>query len=600
MQPVHYRIAPLDASAHLFEVDCTLADPDPQGQRFRLPTWAPGSYLIREFARHFVTVTARCDGKPVAIVKEAKDSWRAAPCAGTLTVTAHVHAYDLSVRTAYLDPARAYFNGSSVFLSPIGREAAACALEIDPAFASLGHGVRVATAMRRDGAPPWGFGRFAAADYDELIDHPVEIGDFATTAYVAGNVAHDVAISGAREVDLDRLAQDLARICQWQCDLFGGRPGSTAPFDRYVFLVTAVGDGYGGLEHRASTSLLCKRDQLPRPGETTVSDDYLTFLGLASHEYFHSWNVKRIKPAAFVPYDLSREGFTRQLWAFEGITSYYDDLALVRSGVIPADRYLELVGRTLTGVLRTPGRHLQSVAEASFDAWIKHYRQDENSANAGISYYTKGSVVALALDLTLRSHGSSLDALMRELWVRFGGTGIGVPEGEISRIASALAGEDLSDFFARYVDGVDDPPLETLLRLNGVSLRLRVSEGPRDRGGKPASSTLPRTWLGARWATTGELKLANVFRDGPASRAGMSANDVIIAVDGLKASADTLAATLTRSEPGSRIGIDAFRRDVLMHFDIELDAAPADTAFLALDEKADDGVLQRRVAWLGA
>ncbi len=601
MQPVHYHIAPLDASAHLFEVHCTIANPDAYGQRFRVPTWVPGSYLIREFARHFVAVTARSDGEPVPIVKDGKDSWQAAPCAGRLTVTAHVHAYDLSVRTVYLDPTRAYFNGSSVFLSPVGREADACTVNIDPAFVSQSRGARVATAMRRDGAPPWGVGRYAAANYDELIDHPIEIGDFVTAAFVAGNVAHDVAITGARDVDLDRLGADLARICQWQCDLFGGRPKSAAPFDRYLFLVTAVGDGYGGLEHRASTSLVCKRDQLPRPGETTLGDDYLTFLGLASHEYFHSWNVKRIKPAAFVPYDLSREGLTRQLWAFEGITSYYDDLALVRSGVIAADRYLELVGRTLTGVLRTPGRHVQSVADASFDAWIKHYRQDENSANAGISYYTKGSLVALALDLTLRMHGSSLDVLMRELWHRFGGTGIGVPEGEIGRASSSLAGEDLSDFFARHVDGVEDPPLETLLRSHGVSLRLRTSEGPRDRGGKPGASTKPpSTWLGARWAATGELQLASVFRDAPASRAGMSAHDVIVAVDGFKANADTLIATLARSAPGTRIGIDAFRRDVLMHFDVTLDAAPADTAFLALDEKADDGILQRRVAWLGA
>ena len=196
-----------------------------------------------------------------------------------------------------------------------------------------------------------------------------------------------------------------------------------------------------------------------------MTDEYRSFLGLASHEYFHAWNVKRIKPAAFVPYDLAREGYTRQLWAFEGLTSYYDDLALVRSGVIDATSYLELLGRTITGVLRTPGRHVQSVADSSFDAWIKYYRHDENTPNAVVSYYAKGALVGLALDLLLRREGASLDDVMRALWQRYGRTGVGVPEDGIARIASEIAGRDLADFFARHVDGLEDPPLADLLRV---------------------------------------------------------------------------------------------------------------------------------------
>ncbi len=282
---------------------------------------------------------------------------------------------------------------------------------------------RVATTLPSAGAAPWGFGAYRAANYDELIDHPVEMADFLVASFEAGGATHDVAITGKVNVDLDRLTTDLARICQWQVDLFGGARGCRAPFDRYLFQVAAVGDGYGGLEHRSSTSLCCKRDELPAPGMEGVTDDYRSFLGLASHEYFHSWNVKRIKPAAFVPYDLARESYTRQLWAFEGITSYYDDLALVRCGVIDAGSYLELLGQTITGVLRTPGRHVQSVADSSFDAWIKFYRRDENAPNAVVSYYAKGALVALALDLTLRDAGASLDDLMRLLWQRHGAGG---------------------------------------------------------------------------------------------------------------------------------------------------------------------------------
>ncbi len=597
-----YRIVPLDPQAHLFEVACTVATPDPAGQRLRLPAWIPGSYVIREFARHFVSVRASANGAPVALAKEAKDVWRASPCAGALTVTAEVYAADLSVRTAYLDVARGYFNGPSVFLCPEGRERAPCVLEIaapaDPACRNW----RVATSLQRAEAAPWSFGTYRADDYDALIDHPVEMSDFTHAAFEAGGATHDVAISGRHSTDMVRLAGDLARICQWQIDLFGGAPGSRAPFDRYLFLVTAVGEGYGGLEHRTSTSLLCARRELPQPGVAAITDDYRKFLGLASHEYFHSWNVKRIKPAAFVPYDLTRENYTRQLWAFEGVTSYYDDLALVRSGVITAGGFLELLGRTMTTVLRTPGRARQSVAESSFDAWIKYYRQDENTPNATISYYAKGALVGLALDLTLRRHGASLDALMRAMWERYGQTGNGVPENGIPQLAAQIAGSSLDDFFARFVDGTEDPPLAELLAHVGVSLSLREGEGARDKGGTPGKRSTddrPRCTIGAQWTDGGQLRLQHVFRDGPAARAGLAAGDAIVAIDGLRASGDALESLLTDHAPGDVIAVHAFRRDELMTFDVTLASASLDTAWLALAQDADLATRARRKAWLG-
>ena len=385
MHTTRYHVAPLDPDAHLFEVRCTIDEPDASGQRFRLPTWIPGSYLIREFARQFVHVRAEANGAAIPIAKEAKDVWRAAPTAGSLTVIARVYAFDLSVRTAYLDRTRAYFNGPSMFLAPEGRERAPCTVLLQPPAGAAFAGWRLATTLESAGAPPHGFGAYRAADYDELIDHPVEMSDFALASFAAGEVPHEIAVSGKQRADLERLARDLARVCQWQIDLFGGAPNSRPPFDRYLFQITAVGDGYGGLEHRSSTSLVCRRDELPLRGRSEIDDGYLNLLGLASHEYFHSWNVKRIKPAAFMPYDLAREGYTRQLWAFEGMTSYYDDLALVRSGVIDDARYLELLGRAITQVLRNPGRRVQSVGDSSFDAWIKFYRQDENSPNAVVS-----------------------------------------------------------------------------------------------------------------------------------------------------------------------------------------------------------------------
>jgi predicted metalloprotease with PDZ domain len=598
LTPTQYHIVPLDPHAHLYQVSVTVVDPDPAGQRFRLPSWIPGSYLIREFARHFVHVRAEAESGEITVTKEAKDVWRVAPCFGPLTVIAQVYAYDLSVRTAYLDATRGYFNGTAVFLCPQGREDAPCTVDIAPPDAAFGDW-RVATTLPAVVAAPYGFGRYRAENYDELIDHPVETGTFATATFMAGGAQHDIAVTGHVEADLPRLAQDLTRVCQWQIDLFGGAPGSAAPVDRYLFQVMAVGEGHGGLEHRASTSLLCRRDELPRPGVAEISDDYLAFLGLASHEYFHTWNVKRIKPLAFSPYDLTRENYTRQLWAFEGITSYYDDLALVRCGLIPPARYLELVGRGITTVLRAPGRLTQSVAESSFDAWIKFYRQDENTPNAGVSYYAKGALVALALDLTLRLQGRvSLDDLMRALWMRHGHPGIGVPEDAIEKLASELAGVDLADFFTRYVFGTEDLPLTRLLDEFGVSFHLRAASGPKDRGGKAASGDAPRNTLGARIGA--DLKLTHVFRGGPAGRAGLSAGDTLVAIDGVRATPDMLAALLERPRSGKPLAVHAFRRDELRTFAVELGAAPVDTVYLSLIADPPASAKLRREAWLGS
>lgn len=597
MQTTRYRITPLDPRAHLFEVRCTVDDPDPAGQRFKLPAWIPGSYLIREFARQFVEVRAESDGEPVSIRKEAKDVWRAGPAGMALTVVVSVYAFDLSVRTAYLDTSRAYFNGPSVFLCPEGREEAPCTLDVvAPAGDDYVHW-RVATTLDPDGAPPHAFGRYRAESYDALIDHPVEMSDFALAAFPAGGVRHEIAITGRQSADIERLAADVSRICQWQIDLFGGAARSKAPFDRYLFQVTVVGDGYGGLEHRSSTSLICRRDELPATGRPEITDEYLHFLGLASHEYFHGWNVKRIRPAAFTPYDLARENYTRQLWAFEGITSYYDDLALVRSGILDAARYLELLGRAITSVLRVPGRRVQSIAESSFDAWIKFYRPDENSPNAVISYYWKGSLVALALDLTLRTSGrGSLDDVMRALWQRHGRTGIGVGENDIERIAEEIAGRDMRTFFERYVHGTDDPPLAALLGEFGIEWHVRAASAANDRGGKAAPAPTPACWLGAKIGN--DLELLNVYTGGPAERAGLAPHDALVAIDGIRASADSINALLMRSAPGEVVFVHAFRRDELRRVEIELASAPLDTCYLSLQNDATQAALALRSAWL--
>jgi len=497
LPPVDYRLVPLRPEAHLFQVTCTVTDPDPAGQRFALPTWIPGSYMIREFAKNIVRIEASAGGKAVGLTQIDKATWQAdkVPAGTALSVTMEVYAWDLSVRGAHLDASHGFFNGTSVFLCALGQEDRPCRVELvkpqGKAYAALARGESLPVAKGEKGemrgaAALYGFGRYRAADYDELIDHPVEMGKFALGHFEAAGVPHELAITGrVPNLDMARLEADLARVCAAQIRMFEPRAGK-APFERFLFLITALGDGYGGLEHRDSTALICKRDDLPAVGEPAgkVSEGYGNFLGLASHEYFHSWNVKRMKPAAFTPYDLNREGHTTLLWAFEGITSYYDDLALVRSGLIDEKRYLGLLAKTITGVLRGNGRTKQTLADSSFDAWTKYYRQDENSPNSIVSYYTKGSLVALGLDLQIRAETQgkkSLDDVMRALWKSFGKDFYaetngaskaprGLDENGFVAAVMASTGVDVSKFVKRYVDGVEDVPLADLYRDFGVNL----------------------------------------------------------------------------------------------------------------------------------
>jgi predicted metalloprotease with PDZ domain len=570
---VQYTIVPKDLAGHLFTVSLAVAAPDPEGQVFALPAWIPGSYMIREFARNIVRIRAESGGQPVELVKLDKHTWRAAPAAGPLTLHYEVYAWDLSVRAAHLDQSHGFFNGTSVFLRVLGQDATPHQVDIqrpgDPAASNW----KVATSLPELGARRYGFGTYIAGDYDELIDHPVEMGDFALGSFKSHGIQHDIVVTGrVPNLDMERLQQDLKAICDTQIAFFEPKT-KKAPMDRYVFLTMAVGEGYGGLEHRASTALICARADLPTtaaPKTAERSEGYLTFLGLCSHEYFHTWNVKRIKPAVFAPYDLQAETYTPLLWLFEGLTSYYDDLMLVRSGIISEAAYFKLLGKTVASVLRGSGRTKQSVAESSFDAWTKYYRQDENAPNAIISYYTKGSLVGLAFDLTIRAKtggAKSLDDVMRALWERYGrdfyagkpGSGRGVTEKEVEALFDEVSGVRLKAMFDRYVRGTEDIPLAKLYAPFGIKL------SDDRKNAKPSlDAGIGRDPLGA--------KLTQVHEGGPAHQAGLSAGDVVIAIDGLRVNGNppNLDQLFARYRVGDTVTVHAFRRDELLSFEVTL------------------------------
>lgn len=591
---IAYSIEPKDLAAHLFAVTVTVDSPAPEGQLFTLPAWIPGSYMIREFARNIVQISAQSGERSVALEKIDKDTWRAAPCREPLTLSYEVYAWDLSVRSAHLDQTHGFFNGTSVFLRVVGQEDVPHVVDIRcPADAAC-KGWRVATSMPELKAKRHGFGTYVASDYDELVDHPVEMGNFELGTFEAHGVLHEVVVTGkVPNLDMVRLTADLTKICEAQIALFEPET-KQAPIARYVFLTMAVGDGYGGLEHRASTALLCSRADLPVAHLSEMTDGYRTFLGLCSHEYFHTWHVKRIKPEVFTPYDLQLENYTTLLWLFEGFTTYYDDLMLVRSGVVDLPGYLRRLERIIANVMRAGGRFKQSMADASFDAWTKYYRQDENAPNALVSYYTKGAMMAMMLDLTIqrKTKGEkSLDDVMRALWQRYGkdyytvGTlQRGVTEVEIEALIEEVSGLKLKRFFDQYIRGTEDVPLEKILPAFGITYT------DANKRNKPS--------LDVRVARGNECRLMHVHNGGAAHKAGLSANDVVIALDGLKVNGSNLDGLLSRYDLGDTVTVHAFRRDELMVFEVTLESEQA--ARIRLSERKNSKAAKKaQERWLG-
>ncbi|HLS51024.1 MAG TPA: PDZ domain-containing protein [Burkholderiaceae bacterium] len=578
-QPLQYTVTPADPAGHYFDLVLKISEPNRDGQVLGLPAWIPGSYMLRDFARHIIRLQAYCgkDGVEIATEKISNHEWQCAPCNGPLTIKYRVYAWDLSVRGAHFDESHAFFNGTSVFLLPLGYEQHPCLVQLNPpphtndwkVYTSLPE------AQSREGAAKrHGFGLYEAPNYDALIDHPVEMGNPEVVSFEAFGAEHEMVFTGVLpNIDYERLIADTKKICEAQIALF--EPDShEVPFldsaDRYVFLTMVTGNDYGGLEHRSSTALMIGRHALPVIGQEP-GNDYHDFLGLISHEYFHTWNVKRIKPAVFAPYQLFNENHTRLLWVFEGFTSYYDELMLWRSGAISEQTYLKRQAKVITNVWRGPGRHLQSVADSSFSTWTGLYMSNENSPNALVNYYTKGALIGLALDLYLRQESNntySLDDVMRLMWTRYGKTfyrgaqNQGVAEDEMPRLIREATQVDAAPFIERYVYGCDDLPLADLFKSQNIRLHWKASQ-------KTPSMDV-RTQADAEG-----LRLATVYNGGVAHQAGLSGGDRLVAINGLRVhDQQTFERALLTCRPEQKMPVHVFRRDELREFKVKL-APPA-------------------------
>ena len=520
---IHYRVEVADLQAHLFKVTLTVANPAAL-QKVSLPVWIPGSYLVREFAGHLQGLKAKQGSRALTagqLEQLDKCSWlvRCSP-ARPLVLVYEVYANDHSVRTATLGDARGFFNGTSLCLRVEGQEHSVHALDIVAPKARPDWSL--ATGLTPHKISKNGFGCYRADGYDEMVDNPVEMGAFWSGSFKACGVPHRFVVAGAApSFDGAQLLADAQKICEAQIRFWHG--SKKPPFKHYVFMLNAVDDGYGGLEHRNSTALICNRRDLPQLGDKKISEGYTTLRGLISHEYFHTWNVKRLRPAEFTRYDYARENYTQLLWFFEGFTSYYDDLLLRRCGLLDNAGYLKLLNKTINQVMQAPGRLVQSVAEASFDAWVKYYRQDDNTPNATISYYTKGALVALCFDLSLRSpagqsdigKSSTLDEVMRTLWARCEGGPM--TEDDFAAALLSASGRAFDAELANWVHGKNELPLKELLDQHGLA----VFEDPAQMAQR----------LGLRVTESPGVVVKTVLRGGAAERAGFAPGDEWLGIE---------------------------------------------------------------------
>jgi len=626
---LQYHVDLFDLAGHRLRVRLHIAKPDPTAQKVFLPSWIPGSYLIRDFARHIETFTARNKQGTCAVTRPDNHSWVIHNSHDAIEIEIIVYAWDLSIRGAHIDQHHAFFNGTSIFLCVEGQEQQSCEVllsaptELDhwQTYTSMpvmqaGHSNNKLSAHKAT----CDLGLFHVPNYDALIDYPFEIGTPQTINFIACGAQHQLVFTGhIPHLDLARIRADAKRICESQIKLFEPKT-QLAPFldsaPVYTFLTLVTGDGYGGLEHRASTALITSRHSLPTLGQTEAPRAYSDFLGLLSHEYFHTWHVKRIKPHAFVPYDLTQPNHTSLLWVFEGFTSYYDDLMLVRSGLLTEELYFKRLGETIASVIRQPGRFKQSVAQSSFEAWTKYYKQDENAPNAISSYYAKGSLVALCIDLSIRAatnNKRSLDDVMRYLWKHYGrdfyhksnlppdfASQVGaISKGSISKnlISKNLETPSQSTTIHQthpstlYQSGLDENNFAQIVQyVTGVKLTKQINAWAAGTTDLPLQKCLSNAGITLNWkaqdphpsidanfkAVGANLTISHVFEHGTAHRAGLSAHDILIAIDSLKVGAtrDNFNQIMARYRPKDQINVTVFRGDVLRTFKVTL-VAPA-------------------------
>lgn len=583
-QEISYTLALTQPTHHLLNITLEVPTHGAPTVDLLMPAWTPGSYLIREYARHVQNFGAEADGKALAWRKVDKARWRV-ECAGveTIVVRYEVYGNELTVRTNHVDATHAHVIPAATFMAVDGRQHEQLAITVRPP-----HSWSVATGLRCTSTPDvWpgaGVATFEADNFDHLVDSPFEVGRYRTLEFSVDGKPHRIVKWGHGNEDDGRLVADAQRIVETQSLFWGG-----LPYEHYTFFLLLGGKAAGGgLEHRNSTSLLLSRFVFQPP------KSYERYLTLLSHEFFHVWNVKRLRAEGLGPWDYSQETYTPLLWAMEGITEYYTDLLVMRAGLLTSERYLERIADDIVTLQATPGRTLQSLAASSCDTWIKFYRPDENSINTGVSYYLKGALVAMLLDLHIRQQTSGthhLDEVMHALYERYPENGPGVPPAAYPQTVREVTGVDVADFFARYIDGVEELPFQAQLEAFGIKLEWRHKT--KRHGGDGGQPT-----LGIRTKQDGFMfKVANVLSTGPAA-GKLVPDDELVAFDGFRINDEsTLNDRLAERRAGDAVQLTVFRREVLHTINVTLTEPPYDALRLVLDKDATPEQQKLREGW---
>ena len=543
---IHYQVAMPQPESHLFEVTLSVQDWQESVLDLKMPVWTPGSYLVREYAKHLQNFSANAGDQRQSLpwCKLGKNHWQIDTTdASEITVRYRMFANELSVRTNHLDSTHGYFNGAALFFFIPGFEQQPIQVKIVPPKPDW----RVTTPLL---PIPGEANTFKAKDFDTLVDSPFEIGTQRLYDFEVLGKPHQLAIWGQGNADPERIIEDTKKIIQVEAELYEG-----LPYERYLFLLHLSAGGFGGLEHKDSCSL-----NYPRLA-FRAKDRYNRFMQLVAHEFFHLWNVKRIRPKALEKFNYEQENYTTSLWFSEGTTSYYDLVIPLRAGIYDTKTFLEGLGKEITQLQTIPGRKVQPVSESSFDAWIKLYRRDANSNNSQISYYLKGELISLLLDLLIRArHGNkrSLDHVMRQMWQKFGKDEIGFTPQQLQDVIESVAGKNLGDFFHRYVDGTDELPFNEYLEPFGLQLI-----------GIEDAEPIPHLGLTVKAENAKEV-IKFVEADSPAAVAGVDAGDELLAIDGLRVSADQLSDRLKDYKPGDTVQVSTFHEDELLTLSVTL------------------------------
>jgi predicted metalloprotease with PDZ domain len=597
---ISFTVAMSRPHTHLFDVEIAIKRasnaPAPDQQQLVMPVWTPGSYLVREFERNVQDFNATdAAGQPLKWEKINKDTWRVmTDGAHEWRATYRVYANELSVRTSELNSNHAFWNNANLLMYLDGF------LKLPSTIRVLAPDVwKVATGLP---GVPGQRNTFRAENFDILYDSPFEASNFKSLLFNVKGVAHRMVIDGAGNYDPERMRRDVQKIVETEVELMGGE----VPYRDYTFILHLRQNGGGGLEHLNSTALgyprfgfrIARGDRATSAGPNTNDQserDYRSFLSLVSHEFFHLWNVKRIRPDALGPFDYTQENYTKLLWVAEGITDYYADITLRRAGLISEPDFLNATARALQSLQNTPGRLVQSAEESSFDAWIKYYRQDENSINSQVSYYDKGAILGMLLDLEIRKRSSgrkSLDDVMRYLYTEFFKKERNYTPADFQKAAELMAGSSLEEFFARYVRGKDELDYNGALSAAG----LRLDTGATSVDGKPVEHVV----FGADLEQDADrLMVRRVYAGSPAYEQGLNSGDQIVAVDNMRVTRDFFNARLAEKKPGDLINLTIFRFDDLSTLLIKLGGRAEGTyKIVPLSNQTE---IQKQIyrAWLG-